>query len=231
MEDADFPLPRQVTINGIEIPLKYCETCCIYRPPRASHCKQCDNCVENEDHHCIWLNNCIGKRNYRTFFTFIMSCTLLCIYVVSFSLAHVISICLSQTHRVFIEALRQAPLSFFIALFCILLLVPVGCLTAYHCYLIMRGVTTHEQLKSDVGKAPIEVKMFGHGNLILNMFYILCRPHPKSYIGRRKFVQEIYERQDPISDSNITTVNDDLGQASTLDTTLTSKIPLPNRTK
>jgi hypothetical protein len=41
-------------------------------------------------------------------------------------------------------------------------------------------------------------------------------------MGRRKFVQEIYEREDPISDSNITTVNDDLGQTSTVETTLTS---------
>lgn len=45
IEDDGFPLPRQVTINGIQVRLKYCETCCIYRPPRASHCKQCDNCV------------------------------------------------------------------------------------------------------------------------------------------------------------------------------------------
>jgi hypothetical protein len=75
-----------------------------------------------------------------------MACTLLCVYAVSFSLVHVISICLLQTHRSFLEALRQAPLSFFVALFCILLLVPVGCLTTYHCFLIMRGVTTHEQV-------------------------------------------------------------------------------------
>nr|CAG8487450.1 11615_t:CDS:10 [Entrophospora candida] len=75
---SDPGIIPQIKVNGQIIRLKYCETCKIYRPPRCSHCRQCDNCVENEDHHCIWLNNCIGQRNYRTFFTFIATSTLLC---------------------------------------------------------------------------------------------------------------------------------------------------------
>ncbi|KAG1234214.1 hypothetical protein G6F68_018998 [Rhizopus microsporus] len=43
-----IPLPKDVIIKGMTVRLKYCETCCIYRPPRASHCKQCDNCVGRE---------------------------------------------------------------------------------------------------------------------------------------------------------------------------------------
>ncbi|KAG9298046.1 hypothetical protein G9A89_018874 [Geosiphon pyriformis] len=38
-------LPKDIRINGQRITLKYCETCKIYRPPRCSHCRQCDNCV------------------------------------------------------------------------------------------------------------------------------------------------------------------------------------------
>ncbi|MFQ6648972.1 hypothetical protein Gotur_021213 [Gossypium turneri] len=43
----------------------------------SKHCRVCDKCVNHFDHHCRWLNNCIGKRNYRQFFTLMVSALLL----------------------------------------------------------------------------------------------------------------------------------------------------------
>jgi len=101
--------------------------------------------IENEDHHCVWLNNCVGKRNYATFFTFIVSCVLLCCYAIAFSLAHVLLV-YTASEESFQASLLRTPISFFVAIFCFVLLLPVGCLTGYHCFLVMRGVTTHEQV-------------------------------------------------------------------------------------
>ncbi|XP_057487103.1 protein S-acyltransferase 24-like [Actinidia eriantha] len=49
-----------------------CATCKIVRPLRAKHCSTCDRCVEQFDHHCPWVSNCIGKKNKWDFFFFLI---------------------------------------------------------------------------------------------------------------------------------------------------------------
>ncbi|KAI9313561.1 DHHC palmitoyltransferase-domain-containing protein, partial [Dichotomocladium elegans] len=144
-------LNRSFHIRDSTWTLRYCETCQIYRPPRASHCRQCDNCVEVEDHHCIWLNNCIGKRNYRPFFVFITTASLLCLFVIVFSVVHVLLIYRGHDFNVaFNTIFSEAPVSFVLAIVCFVLMIMIGGLTLYHCSLILRGITTHEQLRASL---------------------------------------------------------------------------------
>jgi ankyrin repeat protein len=46
---------------------RFCLTCCDYRDLRTKHCSVCGKCCPNFDHHCGWVNNCIGKKNHRFF--------------------------------------------------------------------------------------------------------------------------------------------------------------------
>ena len=50
---------------------KYCPKCLIRRTKNLKHCIICDKCCEGFDHHCYWVNNCIGKNNYNYFITFL----------------------------------------------------------------------------------------------------------------------------------------------------------------
>ena len=44
-----------------------CTICQTHVLEESKHCGQCDRCVDGFDHHCKWLNNCVGSRNYRYF--------------------------------------------------------------------------------------------------------------------------------------------------------------------
>ncbi|KAI8324466.1 hypothetical protein GQ54DRAFT_296150 [Martensiomyces pterosporus] len=192
------PTTKLVSINNVSVRLKYCETCRIYRPPRASHCKYCDNCVENEDHHCIWLNNCIGRRNYRYFYSFLFSITMLSFYIIAFCLVRLIL----PLHRhadnpggtmTFGDSVKRHPVVLALLIYVFLHTWLVGGLFGYHTMLISRNMTTHEVLgakhshayqtqtgsNSRIGSRlffPHMVSPYSKGSCMSNWAAALCSP-------------------------------------------------------
>ncbi|CAG0899707.1 unnamed protein product [Darwinula stevensoni] len=57
-----------------------CVRCETYRPPRAHHCRICRRCVRRMDHHCPWINNCVGEWNQKYFIQFLIWIGLLALH-------------------------------------------------------------------------------------------------------------------------------------------------------
>ena len=50
-----------------------CVHCEVYRTAKASHCYECNLCIEELDHHCPWTGKCIGKKTIRRFYFFLFA--------------------------------------------------------------------------------------------------------------------------------------------------------------
>ncbi|CAN1169506.1 Protein S-acyltransferase 8, partial [Linum perenne] len=179
-----LPRMKEVFVNGVPVKVKYCDTCLLYRPPRCSHCSVCDNCVERFDHHCPWVGQCIGVRNYRYFFLFVSSSALLCIYVLAMSAWNMTFII--NRHDVLWKAIKESPASVVLIIYCFVFLWFVGGLTCFHLYLISRNQTTYENFRYG---AVNRVNVYNRGCL-RNFLEVFCTRTKPSRNDFRAYVQE-----------------------------------------
>ncbi|XP_062208669.1 probable protein S-acyltransferase 4 [Phragmites australis] len=142
-----LPRTRDVVVDGGHVVrVKYCDTCLLYRPPRASHCSICNNCVRRFDHHCPWVGQCIGLRNYRFFFLFISTSTFLCLYVFALSWLNIAAQRGSHGGSL-LRSMTGEPLSLVLIVYTFVAAWFVGGLTVFHLYLMSTNQTTYENFR------------------------------------------------------------------------------------
>ncbi|TKX24565.1 hypothetical protein C1H76_3174 [Elsinoe australis] len=172
--------------TAMEVPVKYCKSCNIWRPPRAHHCRVCDACIETQDHHCVWLNNCVGRRNYRYFFTFVMSGTILAWFLFGASLAHLL-VWMNRNNQPFSVTIGlrfnwQERGALAMLIYAVLVAFYPMSLWGYHIFLIARGESTREYLNSHKFLKKDRHRPFDTRGWFRNFVMVFCRPRPPTYL-------------------------------------------------
>lgn len=179
-----LPTPDTEKNPNSKIELKYCVACRIWRPPRASHCSTCGVCVEVHDHHCIWVNNCIGKRNYRYFIIFISGLVLAAVFLIANTIIH-ISRHNGRSSEIPVTILLLTYGTVFIWYPVILLL--------YHIAMAGTQQTTREFLKRVEMTNPVFAKIttnednpFDTGSFLRNLGGLMLQCRGLSYVNTRE---------------------------------------------
>ncbi|KAL2653241.1 hypothetical protein R1flu_021369 [Riccia fluitans] len=135
--------------------LLFCSLCEAEIFKQSKHCRACDKCVDGFDHHCRWLNNCIGKKNYKTFVAVMIASLLMLVTQWSIGI-FVLVRCFREKHKFDAEIVEKLGSSFsrvpfvivvslctFLALLATL---PLTQLLFFHFILIKKGITTYDYI-------------------------------------------------------------------------------------
>lgn len=134
---------------------RYCDECCLPKPPRAHHCSICQTCVLNMDHHCPWVASCVGLGNYRYFVLFMFWVCIGCLYFLlnAFPYAGLNFFLIKSRYtrssfRGDPDLRRSQSRIMLGCIFCLAVTFAVGCLLFFHIFLCLKGLSTIEMFSN-----------------------------------------------------------------------------------
>lgn len=178
--------------TAMEVPVKFCKSCQIWRPPRCHHCRICDFCVEGHDHHCVWLNQCVGKRNYRFFFAFVGWSAFMALVLIAFALTHIGAYANANgiSFGAALSGRWQERMAFAAFIYAVLAMPYPGSLFVYHVFLMSRGETTREYLNTHKFAVKDRHRPYAMPTIWQNLSVALSRPRGPSYLEfKRQYVE------------------------------------------
>ncbi|XP_008568772.1 PREDICTED: palmitoyltransferase ZDHHC2 [Galeopterus variegatus] len=150
----DLPIYTR-TMSGA---IRYCDRCQLIKPDRCHHCSVCDKCILKMDHHCPWVNNCVGFSNYKFFLLFLAYSLLYCLFIAATDLQYFIKFWTNGLPDT--QAKFHIMFLFFAAA---MFSVSLSSLFGYHCWLVSKNKSTLEAFRSPVFRHGTDKNGFSLG--------------------------------------------------------------------
>ncbi|XP_060634545.2 palmitoyltransferase ZDHHC2 [Anolis sagrei] len=150
----DLPIYTR-TMSGA---IRYCDRCQLVKPDRCHHCSVCDKCILKMDHHCPWVNNCVGFSNYKFFLLFLAYSLLYCLFIAATDLHYFI--------RFWTNGLPDTQAKFhimFLFFAAAMFSVSLSSLFGYHCWLVSKNKSTLEAFRAPIFRHGIDKNAFSLG--------------------------------------------------------------------
>ncbi|NXP36920.1 ZDH15 Palmitoyltransferase, partial [Leiothrix lutea] len=125
--------------------IRFCDRCQLIKPDRCHHCSVCAMCVLKMDHHCPWVNNCIGFSNYKFFLLFLAYSLLYCLYIAATVFKYFIKYWTGELTNG-----RSKFHILFLLFVAVMFFVSLMFLFGYHCWLVSRNRSTLEAFSAPV---------------------------------------------------------------------------------